>query len=100
MNNFGLTDKELALIRDILDKHTEIKKALIFGSRATGNYKKGSDIDLVICGNFKHSPIPALIGNFEESILPYFVDILEYSKIDNEKLKKKIDLEGKMIFER
>ncbi len=46
----GLTDKDLIYIVDGIKKYSEIDKAIIFGSRALGNFKKGSDIDLTICG--------------------------------------------------
>ncbi|AWK51261.1 hypothetical protein DIC82_09590 [Clostridium beijerinckii] len=48
---YGLLDKDLNYILDALSKLSEIEKAVIFGSRAMGNYKKGSDIDLVIMGS-------------------------------------------------
>lgn len=49
----GLTDKDLKEITGILARFPQIKEALIFGSRALGNYKKGSDIDLVLKGEAK-----------------------------------------------
>ena len=54
-NLYGLTDKELNEIKNILKKHTS--KAILFGSRAKGNYKKGSDIDLYIIPKDKNRDI-------------------------------------------
>ena len=47
---YGLLDRDLNYILDALSRFSEIDKAVIFGSRGMGNYKKESDIDLVIMG--------------------------------------------------
>ncbi|MGG7058087.1 nucleotidyltransferase domain-containing protein [Clostridium tertium] len=47
---FGLLDKDINYIKEALSKFSEIEKGIIFGSRAMGNYKKGSDIDLALIG--------------------------------------------------
>ena len=49
--NFGLRDKDLDNIIKTMQQFSEIKKAAIFGSRAKGNYKPGSDVDIAIWGN-------------------------------------------------
>ena len=43
---FGLLDRDIKYIIKALEQHDEIEKAIIFGSRAMGNYKKGSDVDI------------------------------------------------------
>ncbi|WP_204226487.1 nucleotidyltransferase domain-containing protein [Clostridium botulinum] len=47
---FGLLERDIKYINEVLDKFEEIEKAIIFGSRAMGNYKKGSDVDIAIIG--------------------------------------------------
>ena len=47
---YGLNERELEIIKEVANR-LDIKKILLFGSRAKGNYKKGSDIDLAIVGN-------------------------------------------------
>ena len=49
-NMFGLSNEVIKDISDVLKKHPNIDKVLIFGSRAKGNYTEGSDIDLVLIG--------------------------------------------------
>ena len=44
---FGLTVSDLQFITDVIRKYPEVEQALIFGSRAMGNFKPGSDIDCV-----------------------------------------------------
>ena len=51
MMKFGLLDTEIENIHKIFSQNQEIEKVIIFGSRAKGNYRNNSDIDLVIFGN-------------------------------------------------
>ena len=47
---FGLTDDELATILTIISQN-DIQKCILFGSRAIGRFKKGSDVDIAVIGN-------------------------------------------------
>lgn len=98
----GLSDKDLQCIIDAVKKYEEIDKAVIFGSRAMGNYKKGSDIDLCIFGqNITNSIVAELYDYLDEvAPLPYFFDLLHYEKLNNENLKKHIEQVGKLIYSR
>lgn len=78
---FGLKDAELTKIKDILDANG-VKKAFIFGSRAKGNYKMGSDVDLAVDANERK--ISYLLN--EETNLSYFFDVVNIDKIKNTNL--------------
>lgn len=99
-NKFGIYDKTFELILDALKKFAEIDKAIIFGSRAMGNYKKGSDIDFAIFGNEittnTVTRLSALIN--QELPIPYFVDVINYNTISNVKLKEHIEKEGIVFY--
>jgi uncharacterized protein len=99
---FGLLEKDLEYILLALKSIGEIEQAQIFGSRAMGNYKKGSDIDLVISGEFVTSKTLFKLDDLlnEEYPLPYFFDILNYEDISNKKLKAHIDSVGKTIYQK
>lgn len=47
---FGLTEKDLAYIKAVIAEFAEIRQAVIFGSRAKGNFKRGSDVDIAVLG--------------------------------------------------
>ena len=47
---FGLSDNVIKELQEVFDRHSNISKVLIFGSRAKGNYREGSDIDLAALG--------------------------------------------------
>ena len=49
--NSGLTESTTAQIRYVFSKHPEIDQVILYGSRAKGNYKPGSDIDLTLIGS-------------------------------------------------
>ena len=93
---FGLHEADVDMIINALRENIEIERAFIFGSRALGNYKKGSDVDLVVTG---HNVTSKTISDLNELLnevypLPYFFDILHYENIENEKLKEHIDEHG------
>lgn len=96
-NSFGFSKKEYKSIQNILRKAPTSTETIIFGSRARGNFKKGSDVDLALKGTNIPDIIPFLKNEFEESTLPYFFDLIDYENISNEILKKEIDLEGVKI---
>lgn len=70
-----------------------MKNLLFFGSRAKGNYKKGSDIDIAIIGNERKLSYQLN----EEGNLPYFFDIINLEKITNKDLLVHINRVGKKI---
>ena len=72
---FGLLDQDLDYIIKAIRQHTEIEKVKIFSSRAMGNYKKGSDVDIAILGKDINEKIVAQLSDIlnEEYPLPYFV---------------------------
>ena len=68
----------------------------LFGSRARGDARASSDIDLAVAGSA--DVITKLAIDFEDSKLPYTFDIIDYKRQSNEKLKQAIDTEGKLIY--
>jgi predicted nucleotidyltransferase len=87
-NKTGLKDSDLKEILRLILKYPEIEEVKIFGSRAKGTYKKGSDLDLCISGkNLKSSTLANLSDDLnEESLLPYYFDLLDKRKISSEAL--------------
>ncbi|MEE0699854.1 MAG: nucleotidyltransferase domain-containing protein [Bacilli bacterium] len=77
-----------------------IKKAIIFGSRARGDYKNNSDIDLaIIFNNDDKDNFIKLQTKLEELETLYKFDIIDFSSLKDEKLKKEIKKEGIIIFQ-
>ncbi len=105
MNNqvkdrFGLSEREINTIQNILKKFPDVETVYIFGSRAKGSFKEGSDIDLAITNKGVDTiSIARIKGEFEESSLPYKVDIVAYPDINHKELKDHIDRVGILIYE-
>ena len=99
-DSFGLLKRDLDYIFEAIQKFPEIEKAIIFGSRAMGNYKKGSDIDLAIVGDQITDQTKTRLSSIlnQELPIPYFIDVVDYKSISNKDLVKHIDTEGKVIY--
>lgn len=97
---YGLLDSDLQYIIEAIGTCQDIAEVVLFGSRAKGNYKPGSDVDLAIKGN-RVTPrtVAALAdGLNEEKPLPYFFDVVHYDRLDCAQLKDHIDRVGIVIF--
>ena len=98
MVSFGLPETTISLIKKILASYSNIEGAKIFGSRAKGNYKPSSDIDLVLYGNIDNRLLRHIAFELEELTTPYKFDVISYLDINNERLKQSIDTYGKDFF--
>ncbi len=99
MTKCGLSKDQMRSIHVILSSFPEVKTAVLFGSRAMGNYKEASDIDIALLGkeiNFK--VLINLKDQFENSNIPYFVDLVDYQTIASEALLKHINDVGITIY--
>ena len=99
---FGLKSQDIEFIMKTISEFPEIEKAVIFGSRAKGNYKPGSDIDIAVYGeNVSFSTISKLHAILEEeSPMPYFIDIFDYTHSDSSDLKGHVDRVGITIYQK
>lgn len=97
---FGILPKSYQLLLKTLSEFIEIEKAAIYGSRAIGNFKQGSDIDLAIYGNkITQETILKLKTKLEQKLpIPYFFDLTHYETILNKELKNHIDEFGKIFY--
>ena len=96
----GLSDRTLATLDSIFRKYPGIQQAILYGSRAKGNFRKGSDIDLTLKtdGTFTRTDLLRIAGDFDDSDMPYFVDVSIYEKLSNPDLKALIDRVGKVQY--
>ena len=98
MDRFGLTEKQLLLVSEAIGNFTGIHEARIFGSRAMGNHKPGSDVDIAIKGRNVAMELSSLLN--EELPLPHYFDVVHYGSLDSESLIRHIDEEGIVFFTR
>ena len=101
MNQFGLKPETIAQINQIFAEHPEISRAILYGSRAKGNYRNGSDIDLtLISDRLNHRQLLQIQNQIDDLLLPYFIDLSIFSTIDNLPLIEHIDRVGITFYER
>lgn len=97
---FGLDSLDWNDLQEAFENCNAVDSVFLFGSRAIGNFDRGSDIDLAILGkniNIETLSTLATLLN-EDCNLPYFIDLVDYTKIENEELKAHIDRVGMRIY--
>ena len=100
INRFGLTDDVIEKIQHVLSQFPDIKSVILYGSRAKGNYKTGSDIDLSLKTNNTISDrlLFRVISALDDLDLPYTFDVSLFEQIDNVDLREHIDRVGVDFF--
>lgn len=101
MPDFGLPETTLAAIRHILADCPAVEKAILYGSRAKGDFKPGSDIDLTLLGDrLDFRILGELAARLEESPIPYQVDLSLWDQLDHAKLREHIERVGVVFYQR
>jgi predicted nucleotidyltransferase len=96
---YGLKENVIQRIRNIFASHPEVEKAILYGSRAKGNFSRGSDIDFVLKGKELNQAILNKIRwELDDLLLPYTIDIAIYDKIDNPELIEHINRLGVVFY--
>lgn len=104
-NQIGLADWELALMIPVFQQHN-LQQVILYGSRAMGRHRPGSDVDLAIVGaengagsvanDFRLAA--AVEGDLDELPLPYFFDVQSLHGIKHEPLLDHIRRVGVTIY--
>jgi predicted nucleotidyltransferase len=101
MPAFGLSDKTITTIRQIFVEFPVVEKAILYGSRAKGNYKHGSDIDLTLVGDLlDFNTLGRIADRLDESPIPYQVDLSIFDQLGHAGLKEHIERVGVVFYER
>lgn len=106
MNNetplrFGLKETVIEQITGILSSHPEVESAILYGSRAKGNYRRGSDIDLTLTGEgLTYRTVARIETEIDDLLLPYLFDISILSYIDNPSVVDHIRRVGIPLYKR
>lgn len=101
MEKFGLNAKNTKIICDILAKYPEVETAIIYGSRAKGNYRLGSDVDLTFKGeNLTTSILSKIWHELDDSDSPYLFDISVYHQLTHQPFIEHIDRVGQVFYQR
>jgi len=99
--SFGLKHMTLEKLGSVFQKHDAIDSVIIYGSRAKGTYKEGSDIDLTIKGlALSFFELMQIEDQIDDLYLPYGVDLSQYEQLKNTDLINHIDRVGIVIYDK
>lgn len=100
-NRFGLAPPTVDAIGGVLAGHPRVERAVLYGSRAKGTYKIGSDIDLTLEGSgLGHRELLAILGELDDLLLPYTIDLSLASDLHDPGLIDHIRRVGIAFYER
>jgi len=100
-DKLGLSQTTLDKLNGVFLQHKAISLVLIYGSRAKGNYRQGSDIDLTIKGSvLEFAELMQIEDQLDALSLPYTVDLSQYAQLSNTGLIEHIDRVGLVICEK
>jgi type I restriction enzyme S subunit len=92
---FGLEQLIIDKLIAVFEQYSKVDKAFVFGSRAKGNYRPDSDIDIAIKGHgLNTDDIIAMCVAFEEKGITHKIDLINYQSIKEPDLKEHIDRVG------
>lgn len=99
---FGLSSSQLTEITEAIASFDRVERAVVFGSRAMGTQKPGSDVDICVFGKqvgaTEATELSRRLNN--ETTTAFMIDVLAYSEIDNASLRHHIDQDGVVMFDR
>lgn len=96
---FGLAERHYAEFARIFARYPAIEQVLVFGSRARGSAKDGSDFDLaVLAPTMSERDFTRLWNEIDELPLVFKVDLLHWDRLGQERLKEKIAAEGQRFW--
>lgn len=96
----GLSEATTAKIISVFAAYPQLSKVVLYGSRAKGNYRTGSDIDLTLFGvALSYTQLCDIAAQLDDLLLPYTFDISLFKQIDNPDLIEHINRVGIVFYE-
>lgn len=96
---YGLSEQDIQSIQAVFRKFPNVAEAILYGSRAKGSYRHGSDIDLTLKGNqLTHDNLLDIEIALDDLLLPYKFDLSLHQHLDNAELLSHIARVGKLFY--
>jgi uncharacterized protein len=97
---YGLPDTAIEKINAVFASFPAVKKVVLYGSRAKGNYKPGSDIDFTMHGAALNSALCGEIAEkLDELLLPYMIDLSVFTELKHPELEAHIERVGVVFYD-
>jgi predicted nucleotidyltransferase len=98
---YGLSEKTVETVRSVFLQHPEIDRAVLFGSRAKGTFKPGSDIDLALLGQgLTQKIVNRLYEELDDLPIPYGFSLVLSDKITDPDVAAHIERVGVVFYEK
>ena len=99
---YGLSNQTLQKIRDVFVQYPQVEEVVLYGSRARGDYKNGSDIDLTLRGGdaLTHTILSRIANDLDDQLLPYTIDLSIFGNIRNPEMTEQIKRVGVVFYEK
>lgn len=99
---YGLPQPAIQKICRTLSRYPQVEKAILYGSRAKGNYKNGSDIDLTLRGgpDLTLNVIYKILDDLDELLLPYTIDLSIFHNIGDPDIIEHIQRVGVTFYDK
>ena len=98
---FGLSSTVIDKFTAIFSKYPEIKEVVIYGSRAKGDFRPGSDIDITLKGNKITPDIRSKVWlDLDEANTPYLIDLSIFHQLDSNGLIDHINRVGETFYKK
>ncbi|HEU0296808.1 MAG TPA: nucleotidyltransferase domain-containing protein [Anaerolineales bacterium] len=99
---FGLKETTIQKICTVLSHYPQVEKAILYGSRAKGNYKNGSDIDLTLRGgaDLTLNVLYKIMDELDDLLLPYTIDLSIFNDIGDLDVIEHIQRVGVTFYDR
>lgn len=98
---YGISSADIQQVISVIAKNQKIEKIILFGSRAKGNFRNGSDVDLSLKGNgININDVLDISIDIDNLSLPYKFDFVIYDRINEEALLEHINRVGIILFNR
>ncbi len=98
---YGLSDTVIKKIRDVFAHYPQVEKAILYGSRAKGNYRNGSDVDLTLVGDdLTLSVLGKIMEEIDDLLLPYTFDLSIFHQISDTEVVAHIQRVGVVFYEK
>ena len=98
---FGLSEETINKINAIFSKYPEVEIVIIYGSRAKGDYREGSDIDITLKGKDLTNKILSKIqGDLDDLNNPYLFDVSIFDHLQSPDLEDHIQRVGQIFYNR
>jgi len=97
---FGLGATTIEQVQSVLARHPQVGQAILYGSRAKGSFKTGSDIDLTLLGgdDLNVQVLYRIMDEIDDLLLPYTFDLSLFRQIDDPDVIGHIERNGKMFY--